>query len=52
LFRACPETLYDFGNMSHRVEQGEENEDTQEAIGSSGGFFTFIGEDYFPWLKE
>jgi hypothetical protein len=50
LFRACPETLYDFGDMSNRMEHG--GEDTQEPVGNSGGFFSFIGEDYFPWIKE
>ena len=50
LFRACPETMYDFGSMTSRIDEDTEVE-ISAADSNNGGFLSFIGEDYFPWLK-
>ena len=51
LFRACPETMYDFGSMTSRVDEDTEVE-ISAAGSNNGGFLSFIGDDYFPWLKD
>ena len=51
LFRACPDTMYDFGGMSSRMDQ-DTQADAATSNNSNGGFLSFLNEDYFPWIKE
>ena len=51
LFRACPETMYDFGSMTSRIDEDTEVE-ISAAGSNNGGFLSFIGEDYFLWIKD